>query len=212
MTCCRLRALSGGGGSGGSGGGSSCAVASPPLSPALPKYKLADFRYGREEMLALYVKDNKVSHTVVSGWQVIRDVNKPNVFASLPQIPIDLHDKEFLPILQEEPLPPLALVSFTEEEQVGAVTVASSHQSVNLPLPCWPSWSRPIFLVREATKHKASRVNNQSVLSSSTRPPPIVFAEKFFHVCKQCSCNAADRARRWANCWRGTKRPKYLKR
>ncbi|XP_075877522.1 GRB10-interacting GYF protein 2 isoform X4 [Nelusetta ayraudi] len=86
-----LRALSGGGGSGGSGGGSSCAVASPPLSPVLPKYKLADFRYGREEMLALYVKDNK--------------------------IPIDLHDKEFLPILQEEPLPPLALVSFTEEEQ-----------------------------------------------------------------------------------------------
>ncbi|XP_049453433.1 GRB10-interacting GYF protein 2 isoform X2 [Epinephelus fuscoguttatus] len=85
-----LRALSGGGGSGGSGGGG-CAVASPPLSPALPKYKLADYRYGREEMLALYVKDNK--------------------------IPIDLHDKEFLPILQEEPLPPLALVSFTEEEQ-----------------------------------------------------------------------------------------------
>ncbi|XP_041805444.1 GRB10-interacting GYF protein 2 isoform X2 [Chelmon rostratus] len=84
-----LRALSGGGGSG--GGGSGCAVASPPLSPALPKYKLADYRYGREEMLALYVKDNK--------------------------IPIDLHDKEFLPILQEEPLLPLALVSFTEEEQ-----------------------------------------------------------------------------------------------
>uniref|UniRef100_A0A3B4AIN8 GRB10 interacting GYF protein 1a n=1 Tax=Periophthalmus magnuspinnatus TaxID=409849 RepID=A0A3B4AIN8_9GOBI len=67
-------------------------VSSPPLSPALPKYKLADYRYGREEMLALYIKDNK--------------------------IPIDLHDKEFLPILQEEPLPPLALVSFTEEEQV----------------------------------------------------------------------------------------------
>ncbi|KAM4728956.1 GRB10-interacting GYF protein 2 isoform 5-T5 [Anableps anableps] len=86
-----LRALSGGGGGGGGGGGSSNAVTSPPLSPALPKYKLADYRYGREEMLALYVKDNK--------------------------IPIDLHDKEFLPILQEEPLPPLALVSFTEEEQ-----------------------------------------------------------------------------------------------
>lgn len=66
-TCRRLRALSGGGGSGGSGGGSSCAVASPPLSPALPKYKLADFRYGREEMLALYVKDNKVGRAVVSG-------------------------------------------------------------------------------------------------------------------------------------------------
>ncbi|KAK7945620.1 hypothetical protein WMY93_001348 [Mugilogobius chulae] len=85
-----LRALSGGGG-GSNGGGSSNSVSSPPLSPALPKYKLADYRYGREEMLALYVKDNK--------------------------IPIDLHDKEFLPILQEEPLPPLALVSFTEEEQ-----------------------------------------------------------------------------------------------
>ncbi|XP_064194349.1 GRB10-interacting GYF protein 2-like isoform X5 [Anguilla rostrata] len=84
-----LRALSGGGGGG--GGGSSNSVASPPLSPALPKYKLADYRYGREEMLALYVKDNK--------------------------IPLDLHDKEFLPILQEEPLPPLALVPFTEEEQ-----------------------------------------------------------------------------------------------
>ncbi|XP_062336777.1 GRB10-interacting GYF protein 2 isoform X1 [Osmerus eperlanus] len=81
-----LRALSGGG-----GGGNSATVASPPLSPALPKYKLADYRYGREEMLALYVKDNK--------------------------IPIDLHDKEFLPILQEDPLPPLALVPFTEEEQ-----------------------------------------------------------------------------------------------
>lgn len=66
---CRLRALSGGGGSGSSSGGSSCAVASPPLSPALPKYKLADFRYGREEMLALYVKDNKVGWPVLSGWQ-----------------------------------------------------------------------------------------------------------------------------------------------
>ncbi|TRY53812.1 hypothetical protein DNTS_002772 [Danionella cerebrum] len=74
-----------------SGGGVCNSVASPPLSPALPKYKLADYRYGREEMLALYVKDN--------------------------MIPVDLHDKEFLPILQEEPLPPLALVPFTEEEQ-----------------------------------------------------------------------------------------------
>ncbi|KAI1882989.1 hypothetical protein AGOR_G00240560 [Albula goreensis] len=74
-----------------SSGGSSNSLTSPPLSPALPKYKLADYRYGREEMLALYVKDNK--------------------------IPLDLHDKEFLPILQEEPLPPLALVPFTEEEQ-----------------------------------------------------------------------------------------------
>ncbi|KAM8953388.1 GRB10-interacting GYF protein 2 isoform 2-T2 [Pelodytes ibericus] len=75
-----LRALSSGG-----------SVISPPLSPALPKYKLADYRYGREEMLALYIKDNKV--------------------------PSDLQDKEFLPILKEEPLLPLALVPFTEEEQ-----------------------------------------------------------------------------------------------
>uniref|UniRef100_A0A8C3LYB2 GRB10 interacting GYF protein 2 n=1 Tax=Chrysolophus pictus TaxID=9089 RepID=A0A8C3LYB2_CHRPC len=80
----RLRALSSGG-----------SVTSPPLSPALPKYKLADYRYGREEMLALFVKDNK--------------------------IPSDLLDKEFLPILQEEPLPPLALVPFTEEEQVSSI-------------------------------------------------------------------------------------------
>lgn len=35
-------------------------MASPPPSPAMPKYKLADYRYGREEMLALYVKENKV--------------------------------------------------------------------------------------------------------------------------------------------------------
>ncbi|XP_069752739.1 GRB10-interacting GYF protein 2 isoform X3 [Narcine bancroftii] len=75
-----LRALSRGG-----------SITSPPLSPALPKYKLADYRYGREEMLALYEKYLKV--------------------------PVDLTDKEFIPILQEEPLPPLALVSFTEEEQ-----------------------------------------------------------------------------------------------
>ncbi|XP_066089596.1 GRB10-interacting GYF protein 2 isoform X4 [Saccopteryx bilineata] len=75
-----LRALSSGG-----------SITSPPLSPALPKYKLADYRYGREEMLALFLKDNK--------------------------IPSDLMDKEFLPILQEEPLPPLALVPFTEDEQ-----------------------------------------------------------------------------------------------
>ncbi|XP_067828227.1 GRB10-interacting GYF protein 2-like isoform X2 [Heptranchias perlo] len=75
-----LRALSSGG-----------SIASPPPSPALPKYKLADYRYGREEMLALYMKDNKV--------------------------PEELADKEFLAILQDEPLLPLALVPLTEEEQ-----------------------------------------------------------------------------------------------
>lgn len=75
-----LRALSGGG-----------SVASPPPSPAMPKYKLADYRYGREEMLALYIKENKV--------------------------PEELQDKEFATVLQEEPLQPLALEPLTEEEQ-----------------------------------------------------------------------------------------------
>ncbi|XP_034525803.1 GRB10-interacting GYF protein 1 isoform X5 [Ailuropoda melanoleuca] len=75
-----LRALSSGG-----------SVASPPPSPAMPKYKLADYRYGREEMLALYVKENKV--------------------------PDELQDKEFTAVLQEEPLQPLALEPLTEEEQ-----------------------------------------------------------------------------------------------
>lgn len=55
----RLRALSSGG-----------SVASPPPSPAMPKYKLADYRYGREEMLALYVKENKVRGQVVMGYVV----------------------------------------------------------------------------------------------------------------------------------------------
>lgn len=55
----RLRALCSGG-----------SVASPPPSPAMPKYKLADYRYGREEMLALYVKENKVGVQVVTGYVV----------------------------------------------------------------------------------------------------------------------------------------------
>ncbi|XP_075440215.1 GRB10-interacting GYF protein 1-like [Ascaphus truei] len=75
-----LRALSSGG-----------TVASPPPSPAMPKYKLAEYRYGREEMLALYVKDNKV--------------------------PEEMQDQEIAGILHEEPLQPLALLPLTEEEQ-----------------------------------------------------------------------------------------------
>ncbi|KAF3836904.1 hypothetical protein F7725_004368 [Dissostichus mawsoni] len=63
----------------------------PPSFPAMPKYKLAEYRYGREEMLALYIKDNKV--------------------------PEDMQDKEFAAILQDEPMQPLALVPLTEEEQ-----------------------------------------------------------------------------------------------
>uniref|UniRef100_A0A673MX58 PERQ amino acid-rich with GYF domain-containing protein 1-like n=1 Tax=Sinocyclocheilus rhinocerous TaxID=307959 RepID=A0A673MX58_9TELE len=75
-----LRALSSGG-----------SVSSPPASPAMPKYKLAEYRYGREEMLALYVQDNKV--------------------------PEEMQDKEFAAILQDEPQQPLALLPLTEEEQ-----------------------------------------------------------------------------------------------
>ncbi|XP_055799152.1 GRB10-interacting GYF protein 1-like isoform X3 [Salvelinus fontinalis] len=76
----RLRALSRGG-----------CVTSPPPSPAMPKSKLADYRYGREEMLALYIKDNKP--------------------------PEDMQDKEFAAIMQDEPVQPLALEPLTEEEQ-----------------------------------------------------------------------------------------------
>uniref|UniRef100_A0A671N4L5 PERQ amino acid-rich with GYF domain-containing protein 1-like n=1 Tax=Sinocyclocheilus anshuiensis TaxID=1608454 RepID=A0A671N4L5_9TELE len=75
-----LRALSSGG-----------SVSSPPASPAMPKYKLAEYRYGREEMLALYVQDHKV--------------------------PEEMQDKEFAAILQDEPQQPLALLPLTEEEQ-----------------------------------------------------------------------------------------------
>lgn len=47
--------------------------------------------------------------------------------------------------------------------------------------------------------------------SLSIAPLPLfVLAEKFFHVCKQCSSTTADRPRRRANSG-GTKRPKYLK-
>lgn len=75
-----LRALSRGG-----------SITSSPPSPAMPKSKLAEYRYGREEMLALYIKDDKV--------------------------PEDMQDKEFAAILQEEPQQPLALEPLTEEEQ-----------------------------------------------------------------------------------------------
>uniref|UniRef100_A0A8C7L511 GRB10 interacting GYF protein 1 n=1 Tax=Oncorhynchus kisutch TaxID=8019 RepID=A0A8C7L511_ONCKI len=67
-------------------------VTSPPPSPALPKSKLADYRYGREEMLALYIKDDKPPEDMTQ-------------------------DKEFAAILQDEPVQPLALEPLTEEEQ-----------------------------------------------------------------------------------------------
>ncbi|TNN40245.1 PERQ amino acid-rich with GYF domain-containing protein 2 [Liparis tanakae] len=62
----RLRALSSGG-----------SVTSPPPSPAMPKYKLAEYRYGREEMLALYIKDNKRNFSMsVNSVAVLRLMGK----------------------------------------------------------------------------------------------------------------------------------------
>ncbi|CAG2177598.1 unnamed protein product, partial [Oppiella nova] len=37
-----------------SGGGPNAPATSPPTSGAPPKYKLSEYRYGREEMLALF--------------------------------------------------------------------------------------------------------------------------------------------------------------
>lgn len=51
-------------------------MTSPPLSPALPKYKLADYRYGREEMLALFLKDNKVSRGRIVDNQFVHRYEK----------------------------------------------------------------------------------------------------------------------------------------
>ncbi|XP_037076453.1 GRB10-interacting GYF protein 1-like [Pollicipes pollicipes] len=54
-----LRALShGSGSSGGGGSGTATGLGSPPASPSttLPSYKMAEHRYDREEMLALYEK------------------------------------------------------------------------------------------------------------------------------------------------------------
>lgn len=64
-------------------------ASSPPPSPGLPKYKLAEFRYGREEMLALFDKTTKA--------------------------PDDLMQMEGLAI--EKCQLPLALTGITDEEQ-----------------------------------------------------------------------------------------------
>ncbi|KAJ1064849.1 hypothetical protein K5549_005658 [Capra hircus] len=87
-------------------------VSHPPLSPALPKNVLADYHYGREEMLALFLKDHK--------WIL---PSPPGPRASRPP---DLLDKEFLPILQEEPLLPLAPVPFTEEQRNFSMSINSA--------------------------------------------------------------------------------------
>lgn len=94
-------------------------MASPPPSPAMPKYKLADYRYGREEMLALYVKESKVGAGGAAGPRLAEKAEEHAYLPPDPQVPDELQDKEFAALLQEEPLQPLALEPLTEEEQVG---------------------------------------------------------------------------------------------
>lgn len=150
----RLRALSGGGGGVG-------VVTSPPPSPALPRYQLAENRYGREEMLALYVPGDKVgtarggdSGELGTSWRGRRGLGghmagecsgeddtqeiwgqmgmlggpgggtgmpggSPYLSMCPPQAPQEIQEREFAAIAQEEPLPPLALLPLTQEEQVG---------------------------------------------------------------------------------------------
>ena len=75
-----LRALSDGGN----------AVTSPPPSPGtgIPKYKLAEHRYGREEMLALFVPKSKI----------------PEPLREAPSICVEktLHPLVFIPPAEEE--------------------------------------------------------------------------------------------------------------
>lgn len=78
----RLRALSDGGN-----------VSSPPSSPAATKYKLAEHRYGREEMLALLTYSSEI----------------PKELQEVPSIAI------------EKPMKPLALLPLSEDEQVRSV-------------------------------------------------------------------------------------------
>lgn len=77
----RLRALSDGN-----------SVGTPPPSPGIPgKYKLAEYRYGREELLALS--------------------NTNNI-----EVPEEV--KNFSAIYVEKPLEPISLHNLSEEEQV----------------------------------------------------------------------------------------------
>lgn len=81
----RLRALSDG-----------TTVTSPPPSPGFAaKYKLAEHRYGREEMLAMWHPHTKMADIM----------------------------KEFPAIASDKPLQPMALLPLTEDEQVAFHTV-----------------------------------------------------------------------------------------
>lgn len=64
-------------------------VASPPASPGfIPKYKLAEHRYGREEMLALFVPNSSV----------------PDNLKRFPSVCVDKvqHPLAFVPLSDEE--------------------------------------------------------------------------------------------------------------
>lgn len=65
-------------------------MGTPPPSPGFGKYKLAEYRYGREEMLALYNPKAEI----------------PEELASMTSI------------LVEKVQEPLALVGLSDEEQV----------------------------------------------------------------------------------------------
>ena len=78
----RLRALSDGN-----------TVASPPPTPSLGKFKLAEYRYGREEMLALFHEK----------------YDTPPDLLACPSV------------CTEETQKPLALIALSEEEQVSAI-------------------------------------------------------------------------------------------
>ena len=74
-------------------------AAAPPNTPPPRKYKLAEFRYGREEMLALLAEDY--------------------------EIPLGL--KDFEDIINERPVQPLAFVDVSEEEEVRKPPLPKSH-------------------------------------------------------------------------------------
>ena len=84
----RIRDLSNGG-----------SVSVPPPSPG-PSCKLAQFRYGKEEMLALFVKNIKP-----------------------PSVNKDVGDV----ILKKEACNPLAMMPLTEEEQVRLLTILTNR-------------------------------------------------------------------------------------
>lgn len=51
----------------------------------MPKYKLAEYRYGREEMLALYIKDNKVSGKTTKFLSGLYESQKEKCFVVLKE-------------------------------------------------------------------------------------------------------------------------------